>query len=517
MAVTISPAEDPVGGEWTDTGTIIHPTEVTDDVAIGGATLAASSFFFFVAGPSFYLKEAVAADADQAGFGQLWVKGVSPNELWFTDDAGTDHKLSGLSSLWTDGGTTTFLTSTTDDFAVGGLTLSSCAFGVDVSEGKACIGSTSTNAERLAIGKNPTHTSGAKAAVYVDYRPSPATSAASASFYATQYYVQPQGSQNMNVVAPMFGQCWNYNTGTIADMKIIFFDTVFAGAGTTTSFHLSQLNSNITNPSHTVTNAYGQRIKIDNTGGGTQTNVYGIFLDKLVGTNVWGIYDNAGEQHYLQGKVGVNDSTPTAMVDILTESISTVGLCVDAPSGQTGNLASFKVNGGLQLEVEADGDLKTGDSAGAAVMNEAASGTNPTLIPRRTSLSSGIGANASGNVSIVCAGEERIRADSSDVFFYDSSANAAFKFYTSLAELIIEQASGPQITLNADPTVVKIGSNTSHTVEMQYGGGTSWLYTDKYIRVPKNSSDPSGENGAMHYNTTSNKYRVYENGAWRDM
>jgi hypothetical protein len=39
---------------------------------------------------SFNLKEQADANADAAGFGQLWVHDTSPNELCFTDDAGTD-------------------------------------------------------------------------------------------------------------------------------------------------------------------------------------------------------------------------------------------------------------------------------------------------------------------------------------------------------------------------------------------------------------------------------------------
>ena len=39
------------------------------------------------------LTEQVSANADEAGKGQLWVKNTTPNELWFTDDAGTDVQL----------------------------------------------------------------------------------------------------------------------------------------------------------------------------------------------------------------------------------------------------------------------------------------------------------------------------------------------------------------------------------------------------------------------------------------
>jgi len=42
---------------------------------------------------SIFIEELAAADADIAGQGQIWVKNTTPNELWFTDDAGTDAQL----------------------------------------------------------------------------------------------------------------------------------------------------------------------------------------------------------------------------------------------------------------------------------------------------------------------------------------------------------------------------------------------------------------------------------------
>ena len=42
---------------------------------------------------SIVMKEKAAAIADTAGYGQLWVKTATPNELYFTDDAGNDVQL----------------------------------------------------------------------------------------------------------------------------------------------------------------------------------------------------------------------------------------------------------------------------------------------------------------------------------------------------------------------------------------------------------------------------------------
>lgn len=40
-----------------------------------------------------YMEEQAAAGGSTATWGQLWVKTATPNQLWFTDDGGTDHQL----------------------------------------------------------------------------------------------------------------------------------------------------------------------------------------------------------------------------------------------------------------------------------------------------------------------------------------------------------------------------------------------------------------------------------------
>jgi hypothetical protein len=37
------------------------------------------------------------------------------------------------------------------------------------------------------------------------------------------------------------------------------------------------------------------------------------------------------------------------------------------------------------------------------------------------------------------------------------------------------------------------------------------------LLVPRNASDPAGANGMIHYNTSTNKFRAYQNGAWTDL
>ena len=52
-----------------------------------------------VADGSVKLKEQATADADTAAYGQLWIKSETPNELYFTTDAGDDiHRTDGTSA-----------------------------------------------------------------------------------------------------------------------------------------------------------------------------------------------------------------------------------------------------------------------------------------------------------------------------------------------------------------------------------------------------------------------------------
>ncbi|MCK5606727.1 hypothetical protein KAR91_32795, partial [Candidatus Pacearchaeota archaeon] len=61
--------------------TVQNDADITGDAVITGVA---------------YITEQAAASGDTAGDGQVWVKDDTPNELWFTDDAGTDYQLTPL-------------------------------------------------------------------------------------------------------------------------------------------------------------------------------------------------------------------------------------------------------------------------------------------------------------------------------------------------------------------------------------------------------------------------------------
>lgn len=69
---------------------------ITDDMVLwtfGSTDVVTMSQDGIVIGGILSMLEQADADADVAGYGQLWVNTATPNELWFTDDAGTDTQL----------------------------------------------------------------------------------------------------------------------------------------------------------------------------------------------------------------------------------------------------------------------------------------------------------------------------------------------------------------------------------------------------------------------------------------
>jgi hypothetical protein len=65
-----------------------------------GGTLTGSGFDQTGMG-TISMTEQATANADVAGDGQMWVKTATPNQLWFTDDAGTDFQLASLAGTET--------------------------------------------------------------------------------------------------------------------------------------------------------------------------------------------------------------------------------------------------------------------------------------------------------------------------------------------------------------------------------------------------------------------------------
>lgn len=83
----------------------------------------------FTVNGSLYVSDRDNADSDKAGFGQLWVKSNTPDNLYFTDDTGRDYLISGITSTFKTSTTSRSSTSTlADDSDLAGMVLDDSSF-----------------------------------------------------------------------------------------------------------------------------------------------------------------------------------------------------------------------------------------------------------------------------------------------------------------------------------------------------------------------------------------------------
>ena len=128
-------------------------------------------------------------------------------------------------------------------------------------------------------------------AIFSNERFTTATSASLAGVYSA---VDNWGSGNLDSMD-------GFNSGILND----------SGAGTTTN--VAGFNSYIFG--HKIVNAYGTKTRIQQGGGGTITNAYGLYIDTIQGTNNWGLYQsNASNKNYFAGSLGIGTSTPSAQL-----------------------------------------------------------------------------------------------------------------------------------------------------------------------------------------------------------
>ena len=143
------------------------------------------------------------------------------------------------------------------------------------------------------------------------------------------------------------------------------------------------------------------------------------------------------------------------------------------------------------------------------------------------------GANAPSTTSLQDAyenGNSVTTASSNPILFTLTSGNfnvtgtgavnltptAASQFTSEGALTLTGGAASTWGTTAGNLTLQAAGTGTTADVQIGTGGAGSTTPDMLVLDIKSNSGDPTGTNGAMYYNSNTNKMRCYENGAWKN-
>ena len=118
----------------------------------------------------------------------------------------------------------------------------------------------------------------------------------------------------------------------------------------------------------------------------------------------------------------------------------------------------------------------------------------------------GININARGTLNIFSIGDMDIISDN------DIGIDCGNDL-TLLSEKVLYLTSSENITINA---TTQVSIEATEDLVLLGRGNEAQINANGFI-LPSIGTEPTGENGAMYYSTSLNKFRLFENGAWRDL
>ena len=411
------------------------------------------------------------------------------------------------------------------------------------------------------------------------------TGALSANQYAMYYSVVSPlaNTTNYSSIAGMIGGVQQFGTGTVGSMYGTLNQILARGTGLITNMYGAYNNpillvsgSQATNiigtgslPSivagSTVANVYGDKVsfnnagtstnsygsRVDMSGAGTFTNTYGYYVgDITTGTQTntpFSFYaSDAGALNYFAGKTGINQTTPTSMLDVVASSSSTTGSIVKGAASQTVNLTEWQNSSGTVLaSVNAAGGLY---SNALSILNGGAYGANwgagyhtnalTTLVYEFTTSSiDNVSARLVSDADNVIAQQNSTAAQTLRVYnTYTSATNyergklewdtnvfnigtekgsgggtaRALAFHTDDTERMRIDATGnvgigtatPSNTLEVNTALNFVGHNSA-AISRTLFGGLNTVFTSNYNLITQTGTAPGASNAGAVISTSS--------------
>ncbi len=183
------------------------------------------------------------------------------------------------------------------------------------------------------------------------------------------------------------------------------------------------------------------------------------------------------------------------------------------PTADGSSLQCLKTNGSGQLGFY---NCNNGSGSGGAVtLNDAyTAGNTITTTDSRdvaftfadTTTDASMVFNLQCTTCSASGGRFAVQNGGTDVFTVNPNSGGVLTKLNSTVALAVQNTSGlGQLTVDTTNKIVQVGNAVTDA-------NATLLILDSY----NGGSDPAGYNGAMYYNTSTNKLRCYENGAWTD-
>jgi hypothetical protein len=186
-------------------------------------------------------------------------------------------------------------------------------------------------------------------------------------------------------------------------------------------------------------------------------------------------------------------------------TISGGALAINNATGITSNQATLNINaaGNVDVQDALNADSITTDVGGISIAaGQVYTGAGAVTFSSAAGTALAINSGTTGTIGI---GDD----NSAEIINIGTGAAAKSLFMGSTnttSTTTIQSGSGG----------INLQSNGTATGNIQIGDGGAASTTPDMLVLDTGSAEPTGTNGAMYYSTTLNKFRCYENGAWKD-
>ena len=284
------------------------------------------------------------------------------------------------------------------------------------------------------------------------------------------------------------------NAATAPTIDMMNISNNGASQGTSTA-GVDGLQIDFVNAGATVINNAGLRVNMTSANNTAGTTLEGIMIENIIGQA------NATETA-LQIGTGWDAGISIASGGM---TINSGALAINNSNGITSNQATMIINASGTVDVQdvLNADSITTDIGGVTIAAGQAY-TGAGAVGLSSAIGTGLTIDSGSTGTITIGGDGS--AETINIGTGAAAKTLVFGSTNSTSITTIQSGSGG----------ISFQSNGTGTGNVQIGDGGASSATPDLLVMDIGSAEPVGTNGAMYYSTALNKFRCYENSAWKD-